>query len=70
VFDTCGTSEPDDALVPLSCFLASEIHVVVFEKLVDAILEHALVGVDNESGAKTFLDTLWSLHPQQGSLGH
>jgi hypothetical protein len=55
---TCGASEPDSAFVILRRFLASEIHVGILEDLVEAILEHALEGISDESGAETFPDAL------------
>jgi len=65
----CGTSEPNGALVILRRFLTSEIHIRILEDLIEAILEHALEGISDESGADAFPDALCGLLRDYGLQG-
>jgi len=65
-FGACGTSEPNGALVLLRGLLTSEIHVVILKELIQAIFEHSLKGISNESGTKAFPDTLGALFGDDG----
>jgi hypothetical protein len=53
----CGASEPDSAFVLVCRLLTSEIHVVILKDLIQAIFEHALEGISEKSGTKTFPNT-------------
>lgn len=65
----CGASEPDGALVLVRRLLTSEIHVVVLKDLIQAIFEHALEGISEEGGTKTFPNTLGALLCNDGLQG-
>jgi hypothetical protein len=65
----CGASEPDAALVLFGRLLTSEVHVVVLKDLIQAIFEHALEGISDESGTKAFPDTLGALLRNDGLQG-
>ena len=60
-FSGSRTGEPDQSLVLLTGFLASEVHVGILEDFVETVLEHSLKGVADESGSKTFPDTIGTL---------
>ena len=51
------TGEPDGTLVLVRGLLTSEVHVGVLEQLVETVLEHALEGVADESGAEALPET-------------
>jgi hypothetical protein len=66
---TCRACEPDGALVLVRRLLTSEIHVVILKHLIQAIFEHPLEGISEESGTKTFPNTPGALLRDDGLQG-
>jgi hypothetical protein len=60
-FGRSRTSEPDGRLVFFTELFTSQVHVGIFEKFVETILEHALERVSDKRGAKAFPDTFRTL---------
>ena len=62
-----GTSQPDGTLVLVTSLLTGEIHVVIFEDLIETVLEGTLEGVADQGGSETLPSTRNSLLSDDGS---
>jgi hypothetical protein len=62
-----GSSQPDGTLVLLAGLLAGEVHVGIFEDLVETVLEGTLEGVANQGRSKALPSTRNTLLGDNGS---
>ena len=62
-----GTGQPDGALVLLTGLLTGEVHVGIFEDLVETVLEGTLEGVTNQSWSEALPSTRDTLLGDDGS---
>jgi len=62
-----GTSQPDGTLVLFAGLLAGEVHVVIFEDLVETVLEGTLERVANQGRSEAFPSTGDTLLGNDGS---
>ena len=66
-FGGSGTSQPDGTLILCTGLLTGEVHVVIFENLVETVLEGTLEGVANQGGPETLPSTSDTLLGDDGS---
>ena len=62
-----GSSQPDETLVIVADLLTGEVHVGIFEDLIETVLEGTLEGVANQGGSEAFPSTLDTLLGDDGS---